>query len=104
MTIELSQTKTKRGKPAKVAGAMIFTHTGATAPQSIDTWRFATATTRTTIEIPFGPSATGDTVWVTAFWNNSRDESGPAGTPVSINLPAGGVLPKEVGETIRLAA
>ena len=63
---------------------------GPTAPVENDEWKFAANTTRTTISIPFGPSATGDTVWITAFWSNSRDESGPAAAPVSVNLPAGG--------------
>jgi len=104
VTVELSQTKAKRGKPTKVAGAIVFTYVGATAPQGVDGWKFATATTRTTIELPFGPSAAGDTIWITAFWNNSRDESGPAAIPVSVNLPAGGTLPKEIKETLKLAA
>ncbi len=104
VTIELSQTKSRRGKPAKVAGATIFTFVGPVAPQGADGWKFVENTTRTTVELPFPPSSTGDTIWITAFWSNSRDESGPAALPVSTNLPAGGVLPKETGETIRLAA
>jgi len=102
--IELQKDRSKRGKPAGVQGATIFTHVGPTAPQSMDDWKFMASSTTTTVEIPFGPSATGDTVWITAFWKNTRDESGPATPPISINLPAGGVLPKEVGETIKLAA
>ena len=104
VTIELSQTKARRGKPSKVAGATIFTFAGQVAPQGADGWKFVENTTRTTVEIPFPPSSTGDTIWITAFWSNSRDESGPAAAPISIALPAGGVLPKEAGESMKLAA
>jgi len=103
-TFELRQNSTRRGKPKNVAGAMVFTYTGPNAPQDINAWKFATATTKTTIELPFPPSATGDTVWVTAFWQNAKDESGPAANPVSVNLPAGGMLPKETVEAMKIAA
>jgi len=102
--VELQRERSKRGKPTGVAGATVFTHVGPTAPQSIGDWKFASNITNTTIEIPFGPSATGDTVWITAFWSNARDESGPATVPISVNLSAGGALPKEVGEVMKLAA
>jgi len=104
VTLELSQTRARRGKPSKVAGATIFTFTGPVAPQGADGWKFIENTTKTTVQIPFPPSSTGDTIWITAFWSNSRDESGPAAAPISIALPAGGVLPKEVGESMKLAA
>ena len=104
VTLELSQTKAKRGKPNKVAGATIFTFTGPVAPQGADGWKFIENTTKTTVQIPFPPSSTGDTIWITAFWSNSRDESGPAAAPISIALPAGGVLPKETSESMKLAA
>jgi len=105
VTIELRQDKSKRGKPANVAGATVFTASGDSAPESATDWKFVSNTTRTTLEIPFPPSATGDTVWITAFWNNAKDESGPAAKPVSVNLPAGGVLPSEANEApVRRAA
>ncbi|MGH7215343.1 MAG: hypothetical protein ACREIT_11325 [Tepidisphaeraceae bacterium] len=105
VTIELRQSRSKRGRPGKVAGATVFTHAGESAPEAGDEWKFATNTTKTTVQIPFGPSATGDTVWITAFWSNARDESGPAAKAVSVNLPAGGVLPSEANEApIRRAA
>ena len=105
VTVELRQSQAKRGKPAKVAGATVFTFTGPEAPESADDWRFAANTTKTTVQIPFGPSATGDTVWITAFWSNARDESGPAATAISVNLPAGTALPGEANEApMRVAA
>ena len=104
VTVELRQNTSKRGKPAKVAGATVFTATGTAAPEGNEAWSFATNTTKTTFDIPFGPSSTGDTVWITAFWNNAKDQSGPAASAVSVNLPAGGVMPSEVKESVRLAA
>jgi len=104
VTIDLRQSKTKRGKPTKVAGATVFTYTGAIAPLTSDPWKFVTNTTKTLVEIPFGPSSMGETVWIAAFWSNSRDESGPASTPISVNLPAGGVLPQELADVMKLAA
>lgn len=104
-TIELLQAANKRGKPARVMGAMVFTHVGAQPPFSAGGWQFATLTGRTTLEIPFPPSETGDTVWMTAAWVNDRKETGPAATPVSVNLPAAGGMPAEAGQpTVRLAA
>jgi hypothetical protein len=93
VTIELRQSKSKRGRPTQVAGATVLTYTGTDVPQDPSEWRFATNTSKTTVSIPFGPSTTGDTVFITAFWIGTRGESGPAATPVSVNLPAGGVLP-----------
>jgi hypothetical protein len=102
VTLRLQQDSERRSKPAKVAGATIFVGYGSAAPQTMADWEYYTATGRTTVEIDFPPSATGDTVWITAFWQNAKDESGPAAFPVSISLPAGGVLPK--AQEMKLAA
>jgi hypothetical protein len=83
---------TRRGKPAGVAGASIFTHIGATPPAEITDWVFQGNTGRTTGSIDFPPTtAPGATVWVTAFWFNNRKASGPAADPISANLPGNGV-------------
>ena len=55
---------------------------------------FVATTTDTTVQIAFPPSDNGDTVWITAMWVNAKSQTGPAATPVSVNLPAGGVLPQ----------
>lgn len=102
VTLRLQQDSERRAKPAKVAGATIFVGYGPDAPQTMADWEYYTATGRTTVEIDFPPSATGDTVWITAFWQNAKDESGPAAFPVSISLPAGGVLPQ--AQEMKLAA
>lgn len=98
VTLELRQEANKRGRPAKVSGATVFSFIGPVAPMTNDGWKFEGSTTKTTFDVEFGPSSTGDTVWFTAFWKNSRDQTGPAATPVSVNLPAGGALPSGVSE------
>lgn len=102
ITVELRQMADRRGKPAGVAGATLFTHVGPDAPTSMGQWQFAATVTRPTVDLPFGPSGTGDTVWITAFWTNAKAEAGPSAPATSVNLPAGGVLPVELAEAARL--
>jgi hypothetical protein len=105
VTLKLRQDGERRAKPVNVQNALVFTYTGQAAPQDTNLWTFVMTTTDTTVQIPFPPSETGDTVWITAMWVNAKSETGPAATPVSVNLPAGGVLPAEAGErTVRRAA
>lgn len=103
--VQLGQDSERRRRPAGVAGATIVTATGDAPPMSADDYRFALNTTRTTVSVPFGPSDKGDTVWISAFWTNSRDESGPASLPVRVDLPESPALPTTAGgKNIRLAA
>jgi len=102
VTMALRRADGKRGRPPKVAGATIFTFTGEDAPSVDDTWQFMTATSKTTVQLAFGPSAKGDTVFITAFWTNAKNESGLAAHAVSVNLPAGGLLPSEVAPALKL--
>lgn len=105
VTIELRQDAERRAKPAAVQNALIFTYTGQSAPQDTNLWQFVMTTTNTTVQIPFPPSETGDRVWITAMWSNAKSETGPAAEPVSVNLPAGGLLPAEATEVpVRNAA
>jgi hypothetical protein len=88
-----SANPTRRGKPAGVAGASVFSFVGATPPAEIVGWKFEGNTTKTTVEVEFASSvASGATVWVCAFWFNPRAQSGPACNPVSTNLPGGAVM------------
>ena len=106
VTVELLQGASRRGKPAGVAGAMVFTFVGPVAPAGMEQWQFAGNVTRPTVELPFGTSASGDTVHVTAYWTNAKGESGPAARVLTINLPAGGAMPAAAGEAkgLKLAA
>jgi hypothetical protein len=71
-------------------------------------WSYAATISKTTTEITFDPSDTGDTAWVAAFWTNAKGQSGPSSVPVRINLPAGGAQPAESEAegtpTMRIAA
>ena len=81
---------TRRGKPAGVAGASVFSFVGAAAPSELSDWRFEGNTTRTSVEIVF-PAATppGSKVWFTALWFNPRTQAGPTTAPVGTNIPGG---------------
>ncbi len=83
---------TRRGKPAGVAGASVFSYVGPTPPAEIASWKFEGSTTRTTTDVAFAPDlAPGTKVWVTAFWFNPRSQSGPACDPVSALIQFGGL-------------
>jgi hypothetical protein len=83
---------TRRGKPANVRGASIFSFTGATPPASVDDWKFEGQTSKTVLDVPFPTTlAPGATVWLTAFWIGTRMESGPACDPVSVTFGSAGV-------------
>jgi len=101
--VELRQDLDKRAKAPNAVGATIFTYVGATPPTGASGWMFAVNTTKTKLAIPFPASDVNQTVWITAFWKNAKDQSGPASTPVSIMLPAGGVLPSGVNK-MKIAA
>ncbi|MGI9013965.1 MAG: hypothetical protein ACR2GY_06930 [Phycisphaerales bacterium] len=78
-----------RGKPAGVAGATIFSAFGITAPDlaDVEAWTFRGNVTRTLTTLDFAGAASGTTAWLTAFWYNSKGESGPPTQPVSVQIP-----------------
>lgn len=88
-----STSGSKRGKPAGVSGASLFSFVGATAPADIASWKFEGNTGRTAkLQVTFDSSnAPGAKVWLTAFWFNNRKQSGPACDPISTNLQGGSV-------------
>ncbi len=88
----------KRGWAPYATGATVFAHIGAQPPSNVDGWKFASATSRSRLSIPFPPSETTDTVWFCAQWRNAKDESGPASDPISVVLAPGLPLPGEMEE------
>jgi len=81
---------TRRGRPAAVAGATLFSFVGETPSPNVTDWTFVANTTKTTIDVPFASTIpAGATVWLTAFWYNAKAQSGPACNPVSTNLQGG---------------
>jgi hypothetical protein len=89
------------GRPAKTKGLMVYTRKAGDLA-----WTFALATTKTTLSLDFGTSATGDTIEVCACWTNSRDQAGPMSKTLTVNLPAAALQPKpNTGEApMRLVA
>jgi hypothetical protein len=88
-----STSGSKRGKPAGVKGASVFSFVGAAAPTDSSGWNFEGNTSRTVVDVTF-PSATapGAKVWFTAFWFNSKSQSGPACAAVGTNIPGGAAM------------
>jgi hypothetical protein len=77
----------RRGKPAGIAGAVLFSYTGSAPPADPNDWKWEGNTTLTKATIEFPESAVpGTVVWVTASWRNERDETGPGSTPVSATI------------------
>lgn len=93
---------TKRGKPAGVAGASVFSFIGEVPPSDTAAWKFEGNTTRTVVDVDIDPAAQpGAKVWLTSFWFNPRAQSGPAANPVTTNVQFG---VESTTSTIKLAA
>lgn len=83
----------RRGKPAGVFGAAVFSFVGATPPDSTTEWTFEGNMGRTLVSVVFPDSvAAGAKVWLAAFWFNGSKESGPTCAPVSTNVQFGGLM------------
>jgi hypothetical protein len=88
-----STSSTRRGKPAGVTGAAVFSFVGAVAPTDAAGWHFEGNTSRTVVDVTFpGSTAPGAKVWLTAFWFNARKQSGPACAAVGTNMPGGSAM------------
>jgi len=82
----------RRGRPAGVQGASVFSYVGATPPVSTSGFKFEGNTTRTKFTVEFDAALPpGTKVWFTAFWFNPRSQSGPGCTPISAILAGGGM-------------
>jgi hypothetical protein len=82
----------RRARPEGTIGAAVFSYIGQTPPASLSDWTFEFNTSKTTLNVSFpGDVPSGATVWFTAFWFNSRKQSGPTSAPTSTNLPGGAV-------------
>lgn len=81
-----SQTS-RRGRPAGVKGAAIFTAIGPTAPVTSDGWTFQANTSETKVVVGFPETTPALTrVWFRVFWFNYRMLSGPPCAAVSTLL------------------
>jgi hypothetical protein len=102
--IELQQDAERRGKPENVTSATVFLYEGTNPPPAGSQWTFYANVNTPTFTMDFGASDTGGTVWVTAFWQNAKSQSGPAADPVRLVLPAWGVVPAKSVKTPTLKA
>ena len=83
----------RRGKPAGVNGAAVYSFVGAVPPTDERAWTFEGLTSKVKIEVTFPGTVTpGSQVWFTAFWFNERKQNGPAATKVTTNLQGGGAM------------
>ena len=84
---------TRRGKPAGIASAFIYSFIGVAPPATFAAYTFEGSSTRTTFILQFPPTVVGGAqVWLTACWANPRDQTGPACTPVTAYLQGGGAV------------
>ena len=57
---------------------------------SMAEWKYEGSATRTTIDIAFASGVPAfSKVWLTAFWFNARQQTGPLASPVTTNLSGG---------------
>ncbi len=95
----------RRAKPAGVRQVAVATFIGDAPPASIDLWGQPMLLGRTNHRMEF-PNRPDITVWVTAWWVNSRNISGPASRPQSFRIAGlGSVVPASGQQpSLRIAA
>jgi hypothetical protein len=94
---------TKRGKPADVEAAWVYSFVGPEYPSDPSQWTFEGSTSKANYKITFPNSLPGGTqVWICAAWINAKQEAGPTSVPITTNLQGGGSSSEE-GE-IKIAA
>jgi hypothetical protein len=82
--------ESRRGKPAFVSGAIIFSFVGTEAPADPAAWKGEGITTKTGFQIQFpGTVPAGSQVWITAQWFNDKAETGPGSAPITTFLQGG---------------
>ena len=81
---------TSRAKPEGVRGATVFTYIGASTPAELSDWKFEGNVTRTLVDLDMPATVpSGSKVWITAFWFNTKGQSGPATPPIYTYLGGG---------------
>jgi hypothetical protein len=80
-------TSPRRGKPAGIAGAKLYSYVGETPPDSLAEWNDEgiTGRPRTVITLRRG-IVPGAKVWITACWYNPRGQCGPASQPKPLHV------------------
>jgi hypothetical protein len=107
VTIKIRQTgeSSRRGKPAGVLGASVYTFVGTNYPTDPMGWTFDGTTTKTTHKIVFADNVpNGAQIWVCAAWFNRKTETGPVSIPVTTNIQGGLGGAMRAEEPIKIAA
>jgi hypothetical protein len=93
LRLEDATAPSRRGKPANVAGAAVFSFVGDEPPADLAAWSFEGNTSRTTFDVVFPASvAPGALVWFCACWFNPRLANGPVCAGLSTHIPGGVAL------------
>jgi hypothetical protein len=92
VSIHDSASSNKRGKPAGVSAAWIYSFVGANYPADPTAWNFEGSSTKAKFDVVFPTSlADGSQVWLCAAWINNRQQSGPVSMPITANIAGGGM-------------
>lgn len=90
VNIHDSASSAKRGKPAGVAGACVYSFVGETYPSDPGEWTYEGQTTKGSIAVTFPESvAPGSQVWIMSAWYNAKAETGPLATPITAYVQRG---------------
>jgi len=85
-----AENPTNRGRPANAIGATILGCVADDPPADAMDWSFLTNTGRTRVHLDLPATIpAGSKVWITAFWFNTRKESGNPAAPQSTRLGDG---------------
>ncbi|MEM7806807.1 MAG: hypothetical protein AAF561_01700 [Planctomycetota bacterium] len=92
----------RRAKPAGVRQVAVATFIGEEPPTDVTAWGQPRLFGRTDQTLRF-ETLTSQTVWVTSWWINSRNEFGPASAPVSFRIAGtSGAVPQQRSETTKM--
>ena len=75
----------RRGKPEDVRQAAVVAYAGETPPSDAASWGQPTLSGTTRVRVSTGERG-ATTVWVTAWWINTRNVAGPAAAPVPVRV------------------
>ncbi len=85
-----SAVPTKRGKPAGVLGASVYSFVGTSYPIDPTAWFFEGTTTKKLFDVQFPDSVAGGAqVWIMAKWFNKTTQNGPPSVPVTTFVQGG---------------
>jgi hypothetical protein len=79
-----------RRKPAGVHSAAVCTFVGPVAPTDTSLYTWQGSTTKSIVDVNFSETlAPGTQAWITVMWQNAKQETGPACTPIPVKINYG---------------